>query len=257
MCNSYWNRCIDSQFVTFVKRAGAAGDEGDGIGVGLFEGGASLEIEIFSDRDEGGVGGLTLSFGVLGSLFSVALVLFLIRKVRPILSSDKSVIHNEVIAAHFITLLVSSIFAWYPKAKHSCYADEPPRSCQFEHPTVDRHRCRGEEEHQEQGRRLPLPLLCCYAAPPTLLPVAAVLTDDWYEKARGREWKVAGEDYRLAARRKLTIDTGSSSWTGKGGPLLSTAALHCRSHPTLHYRTSPGTEENWPMLYSVHRCRKG
>nr|GMD12671.1 hypothetical protein DM860_015094 [Ipomoea batatas] len=35
--------------VTFVKRAGAAGDEGDGIGVGLFEGGASLEIEIFSD----------------------------------------------------------------------------------------------------------------------------------------------------------------------------------------------------------------
>nr|GMC60723.1 uncharacterized protein LOC109171934 [Ipomoea batatas] len=36
--------------VTFVKRAGAAGDDGDGIAFGSSEGGASLEIEIFRDR---------------------------------------------------------------------------------------------------------------------------------------------------------------------------------------------------------------
>nr|GMC46191.1 hypothetical protein Iba_scaffold29364CG0030 [Ipomoea batatas] len=36
-----------------------------------------------------------------------------------------------------------------------------------------------------------------------------------YSASLGTE--VAGEDYRLAACRKLTIDTGSSSWTGKGG----------------------------------------
>nr|GMD68426.1 hypothetical protein Iba_chr12dCG9040 [Ipomoea batatas] len=36
--------------VTFVKRVGAAGEDGDGIAFGLSEGGASLEIEIFRDR---------------------------------------------------------------------------------------------------------------------------------------------------------------------------------------------------------------
>nr|GMC69121.1 uncharacterized protein LOC109150426 [Ipomoea batatas] len=38
--------------VTFVKRTGAAGDDGDGIAFGLSEGGASLEIEIFRDREQ-------------------------------------------------------------------------------------------------------------------------------------------------------------------------------------------------------------
>nr|GMD97912.1 hypothetical protein Iba_chr15cCG7100 [Ipomoea batatas] len=52
MCNSHWNRCIVSQLVTLVNRTGAAGDEDDGIGVGLFEDGASesLKIGLLGDK---------------------------------------------------------------------------------------------------------------------------------------------------------------------------------------------------------------
>nr|GMD76692.1 hypothetical protein Iba_chr13bCG12620 [Ipomoea batatas] len=99
-------RVTCSTAVTFVKRTGAAGSEDDGIGVGLFERGAteSLKIELLGDK----IG--EESHGSSDNIL-VCLVLFLIRRVRPMFSLHKSAIDKGVIAAFLMTSSVHSILA--------------------------------------------------------------------------------------------------------------------------------------------------